>query len=238
MEYRIALVEDEREYQENMIRLFHQYEKETKNTILIRTFSDGIDILDDYQACFDVILLDIRMKFQDGMTTARKIRKKDENVILVFVTSLAQYAIEGYEVSAMDFLVKPVSYPQLSRLMQRVTQRLEHKGKNKEILVKDGGGKRKINLRQLCYVEVENHNLIFHTTEGDFRQRGMTMSALETELKPFSFVRANQSYLVNLHYVDEIRGDVVLVGTEQLYLSRGRKKEFMQAFADQIAIEG
>jgi DNA-binding LytR/AlgR family response regulator len=57
-------------------------------------------------------------------------------------------------------------------------------------------------------------------------------------LKPFSFVRANQSYLVNLHYVDEIRGDVVLVGTEQLYLSRGRKKEFMQAFADQIAIEG
>ena len=83
-------------------------------------FSDGDEILDDFRADYDLILLDIQMKHLDGLETAEKIRELDRNVYLVFVTNLANYAIRGYSVQAFDFVLKPVNYMMLKQLLQRI----------------------------------------------------------------------------------------------------------------------
>ena len=107
---KIAIVEDERECQEALIEHLRKYEKEKNEAFIVRIFNDGIDILDDYSADYDLIFLDIHMKYQDGMTTAKRIREVDADAQIVFITALAQYAIEGYKVNALDFILKPVVY--------------------------------------------------------------------------------------------------------------------------------
>ena len=117
---KIAIVEDERECQEALIEHLRKYEKEKNEAFIVRIFNDGIDILDDYSADYDLIFLDIHMKYQDGMTTAKRIREVDADAQIVFITALAQYAIEGYKVNALDFILKPVVYEQLAMTMDKV----------------------------------------------------------------------------------------------------------------------
>ena len=116
---KIAIVEDERECQEALIEHLRKYEKEKNEAFIVRIFNDGIDILDDYSADYDLIFLDIHMKYQDGMTTAKRIREVDADAQIVFITALAQYAIEGYKVNALDFILKPVVYEQLTTMQDR-----------------------------------------------------------------------------------------------------------------------
>lgn len=117
---KIAIVEDERECQEALIEHLRKYEKDKNEAFIVRIFNDGIDILDDYSADYDLIFLDIHMKYQDGMTTAKRIREVDADAQIVFITALAQYAIEGYKVNALDFILKPVVYEQLAMTMDKV----------------------------------------------------------------------------------------------------------------------
>ena len=112
---RIAIVEDEPESREQLIRYLRRYEDENDVKFQVTEYKDGLDILDEYGGQFDLILLDIRMKFVDGMETARKIREKDRNVIIVFITNMAQYAIQGYDVEARGFILKPVRYSAFSQ---------------------------------------------------------------------------------------------------------------------------
>ena len=120
---KIAIVEDERECQEALIEHLRKYEKEKNEAFIVRIFNDGIDILDDYSADYDLIFLDIHMKYQDGMTTAKRIREVDADAQIVFITALAQYAIEGYKVNALDFILKPVVYEQLAMTMDKVDRK-------------------------------------------------------------------------------------------------------------------
>ena len=132
---KIAIVEDERECQEALIEHLRKYEKEKNEAFIVRIFNDGIDILDDYSADYDLIFLDIHMKYQDGMTTAKRIREVDADAQIVFITALAQYAIEGYKVNALDFILKPVVYEQLAMTMDKVLAVTSKYHKEKQILV-------------------------------------------------------------------------------------------------------
>lgn len=107
---RIAIVEDETVYKEQLIEYLKEFEQERSETLKIDTFSDGDEIVENYQAQFDIILMDIQMNFMDGMSAAEEIRKIDSEVVIIFITNLAQYAIKGYEVDALDYILKPISY--------------------------------------------------------------------------------------------------------------------------------
>jgi DNA-binding LytR/AlgR family response regulator len=92
-----------------------------ENNMRIRTycFSDGDEITDNYQTIYDLILLDIQMARLDGMKTAEYIRTLDEDVIIVFITNLFDFALRGYSVNAMDFVLKPVSYFSISQQIKK-----------------------------------------------------------------------------------------------------------------------
>ena len=125
----IAIVEDEKLYVSQFKEYISRYEKESGNRINVSVFPDGAEIVENYSGDFDIILMDIQMKYMDGMTAAEQIRKLDSEVIIMFITNMTQYAIRGYEVDALDYVVKPVEYFSFSQKLDRAIGRLQNKKK-------------------------------------------------------------------------------------------------------------
>ena len=106
----IAIVEDEENYSRELEEYIHRYGVETSRQFKVTHFQDGEDIVESYSGGFDLLLMDIQMEFMDGMTAAEKIRERDQEVQIIFITNRNDYAIRGYEVDALDYVLKPVSY--------------------------------------------------------------------------------------------------------------------------------
>ncbi len=97
----ICIVEDEVEQAQLLKNYINKYGNSHKEQFSITHVFDGIDIVDDYKSQYDIVLLDIQMKHLDGMAAAEKIRKMDSDVIIIFITSTVQYAVQGYAVDAL-----------------------------------------------------------------------------------------------------------------------------------------
>lgn len=230
----IAVVEDEKEYMEQIQTYVADYAREKGVEIQTHPFGDGLQILEGYQPVYDLILLDISMPGLNGMETARRIRAADTGVVLVFITSMAQYAINGYEVGALDFVLKPITYSAFSLRLSRALSRLRPKERS-QILLTLSGGVRKLNINDIYYVEVQNRKLCYHTSQGSFEVRG-TLQAAEASLKGHYFSRCNHWYLVNLHHVSEIRKNIVIVAGNELEISRRNKNAFLSALTDYVGM--
>ena len=171
-------------------------------------------------------LMDVEMKFMDGMSAAEEIRKVDTEVVIIFITNMAQYAIRGYAVDALDYVLKPVSYFAFSQRLSRAIGRMK-KRETKMIMVSMKGGTVRINIANIYYIESQGHTLILHTILGDYETTG-TMKEMEEKLADMNFCRGNKGYLINLAHVDGITDGCAMVKGERLVLSRARKKEFME----------
>lgn len=226
---RIAVVEDDKRYAAQLREYLERYEEERKNKLSVTVFSDGEDIVTDYTADFDIILMDVEMRFMDGMTAAEKIRESDSEVVIIFITNMPQYAIQGYRVDALDYVLKPISYFAFSQRIDRALTRV--KKETRYITVQQKGGRRKLDVAKICYVEVRDHFLIYHTTEGEVLTKG-AMKEAEDELDTRLFFRCNRCYLVNLEYVEDFRGSDVTVANDVIQVSRSRKKAFLDALND------
>ena len=169
------------------------------------------------------------MKQLDGMAAAKRIRMTDDGTAIIFVTRMAKYAIKGYEVSALDFIVKPVDYFSFVLKMKRALAYVETNRK-KPVMLKMGADAEYVYETEIKYVETLSHYLIYHTVRGDFKLLGSLKSATE-QLSPETFILCNRCYLVNMRYVTEVKDNIVFIGDEQLIISRYRRKEFMEALA-------
>ena len=227
---RIAVVEDDKTYAAQLKEYLVRYGTEKNQKISVALFPDGEDIVTDYSAEFDIILMDVEMTFMDGMTTAERIREKDNEVVIIFITNMPQYAIQGYKVDALDYVLKPISYFAFSQRIDRALTRVKKKEAT-YITVAQKGGKKKLNVDKICYVEVRDHDLIYHSTEGDIVTKS-SMKEAEDTLGGSKFFRCNRCYLVNLEYVEDFRGYDVTVASDVIQVSRARKKAFMDALND------
>ncbi len=229
---RIAIVEDEPAYAQQLKEYLQRYQEEFQQTLQVSHYPSGLALLQSFQGQFDLILLDISMPGIDGMETARRIRTTDDQVILLFVTNLAQYAIRGYEVDAMDYILKPISYFAFSQRLNRALSRVNRRTRQ-FLAVVTRVGTRKVAVDTIQYVESIGHDLIFHTTDGDIRSTG-TMRDAEQRLAGHSFFRCNKGYLVSLEYVDGVKDGCALVGGQELLISRPRKNAFLEALTNYI----
>lgn len=229
---RVAIVDDEATSVEQLKSFLKQYQKERNEVMSIVSFSDGDEIAENYKAEYDIIILDIEMKFMDGMTAAEMIRKKDQEVIIIFITNMAQYAIKGYTVNATDYVLKPVSYFAFSQRLDKVVSHINKKAK-KYLAIGVKGGTVKIDISNIHYIESQGHRLIFHTITDEYVIFG-TMKEIEDKLANMDFFRCNKGYLLNLAHVDSVHDGIAIIHGERLLISRGRKKEFMEALTDYL----
>lgn len=228
--YHIAIVEDEAGFSAQLQEFLGQYQTEHDLQLKVSVFGDGAEILKDYQPVYDIILLDIEMPQTNGMDAAEQIREMDSDVVLMFITNMAAYAIRGYEVGALDFVMKPISYYTCSMKLTRALKRVKQKEKQ-QILLTLPDGVKKFGIQQIYYVEVQNRMLHYHTDEGEYVVRG-TMQSVEQMLASRPFVKCNHWYMVNLMHVSEVRKNMVTVGGDELEISRRNRSAFLKALTE------
>lgn len=228
--YHIAIVEDEKEFREQLQDYLKQYENENNELFQISVFEDGEEILEDYKKEYDIILLDIEMPKVNGMDAAEQIREIDEDVLIMFITNMAQYAIHGYSVGALDFVMKPITYYTFCMKMKRAIKRVQKKS-TKTLVLNLPDGIKTLEIKKIYYVEVQNRMLHYYTDEDEIVVRG-TLQSAEEVLKPYPFVKCNHWYIVNLMHVREVNKYIATVGPYQVEISRRNKAGFLKALTE------
>ena len=222
---KIAIVDDDDICAKTLEKYLLRYQNDYHEKINIQRFQDGEDIAIGYKAEFDIILMDIEMQFMDGMTTAKKIREMDEEVVIMFITNMPQYAMQGYEVEALDYVLKPINYYAVSQRIERAISRMKKRTK-KYLSVNYKGSVQKLDISELYYVEVQDHDLIYHTKNGSIMVRG-TIREVAEKLENEAFFRCNKAFLINLEYVDGYENNDILIAGDRVQVSRAKRKEFM-----------
>lgn len=229
MSIRVAVVEDSPQDLDELRGHLERFasERGERAGLSVATFESAESFLKGYRPVYDVILLDIELPGANGMSAARALRIIDPRAAIVFVTNIASFAVSGYEVDALAYLLKPVSYPAFSLAMRKAL-RASAARQDLPYLIRTAEGVARVPVSDILYVEVIRHSLFFHTAQGTYRRRG-SMREVEEELGGLHFCRCHNAYLVNLERVSSVSGNDVTVGEEVLPVSRQRKQEFLDA---------
>lgn len=227
---RVAVVEDEASDRKALAEYLQRSCREAMVPLSLHEYDSGEAFLFSFEEeKWDVIFLDIQMKRLDGMETARRIRERDERVLIIFLTALLQYAYQSYEVDAFDFILKPLDPVRLERKFRRVLE--EAKAREEVVLrLPWEGGWKQVSSGDIFYIEVMDHRLVVHTRQGTASFSG-SLREMEEKLQGACFAKCSQSYLVNLRRVEALEGEMVLVGESWLKVSRRERKAFLQLLA-------
>lgn len=175
---RIAIVEDDTGYRSQLGKYIDQYQSDFSETVSVSEFSDGLEIVEKYKSEYDIILMDIQMKHMDGMQAAMRIRDMDKNVIIIFITNSAQFAVQGYKVEALDYVLKPIQYFAFSQVLHNAVKKVHGKSKFYIHLIQESKMIR-LDADQILYIESRGHTIIYHTEIGEYAERGSLKSAEE-----------------------------------------------------------
>jgi two-component system response regulator LytT len=222
---RIAVCDDE--------ELFRIEFKSVLDKVLINaeydidTFSGGSSLYEAFlKNPFDLVFLDIEMPGIDGITLAKRLRAVSENVQIVFLTSHIEYALEGYEVNALRYLVKPVDMNKLSEVLKYIQDK---KNNSRQIMIKQEGEDIVIDISDVIYMESMDKNVRIVTSKSEYITR-YNISDYEEELKNSGFLRIHRGYLISLSKVKKIvKNDVVMDGDISLPVSRSNIKTLKDA---------
>lgn len=201
MNYKIAICDDSDADRQLIAGLVSSWGISTGHTVQISSFSSAENFLFHYaeKSDYDMLLLDIEMGEMDGVTMAKKLRRDNDTVQIVFITGYSDYILEGYEVAALHYLMKPVSEDKLFSVLDRAAEKL---AKNEKVLnLKIGGEMVRIPIYQIRYAEVFGNYVTIHASD-DLTIK-MTLSELEKELDD-RFFRVGRSVIVNLTQIGRV----------------------------------
>lgn len=224
--FKVSIVEDSADDLEVLMSHLRRYEAEKGVRFETSAYVGAEEFINSYNPSCQLVFMDIELPGANGMTAARALRILDPRVPIVFTTNLASYAVEGYEVEALSYLLKPVSYPAFLLVMEKALKRAATL-QDQLYQVKTADGFMQLPVSSIHYVEVVRHTLFFHTTRGTLKTRG-SMAEVEEALSPLGFSRCHSGYLVNLSHVASVKGADVEVGGDTLPVSRQRRAEFMR----------
>ena len=230
--YRIAICDDEKLVRDSIHTMLDRYSAESGREFSIIEYESAVLLLREYRADFDLLFLDISMQGLDGMSAARELRKSDERVRIIFVTSMQQYAIEGYKVRAFGFVTKPMNYQELCLELDGALRSIDaERLRENAITLKSGMSVDRLAVADILYCEVLNHTVVVHTHAGAKGYRTQ-MREMEELLGQYGFFRVHSAYLVNHAAIAQVLGDkLILTSGEEIPLSRHKRKEFLSALA-------
>lgn len=230
---RIGIVEDENEWATMIEKYLRSFEMEIGNSFQIRRYRDGYEIADGYRGDLDIILMDIEMSLMNGMEAAEQIRKRDEQVIIIFITNMAQYALKGYKVNALDYVLKPIEYVAFSEILKKAIRSIEHTDDH-YITVSMRDGVKKIRTFDIDWIESRGHRLSFYVAGEKYETTVYSMKEMEERLAADGFCRCSSGSLVNLRRVVGIDTGYVEMNGGRLSISRGRRAAFTSALVSYL----
>ncbi len=234
---KVAIVGKDISTYETLVDILHGYSSENHMEIEIQQYEQGHLFLKNLSHIFDLVFIDTSLEDMDGFDVARKLKAFDDNVFLIFTSENEKLAIKGYELNAVDFLLKPIDQSYLLQKLPRVILYIKkEQDKYRKIMISNENGSLILNSYEIKYVEIINHRLFYHTTKGVYDTYG-SLSEIE-KILPSIFVRCNHCYLVNLSYVSGINKYTVYVGKDELMISHPKKKEFQDALTKYLKMYG
>lgn len=230
---RIAVIEDNPRDLEQIRSFLASYQQEHDLSFTVAAFKDPMKFLAEYRSDYDLVFMDIELPPFNGVEISRRLREIDSMVVLVFITNMEQFAVSGYEVDALDFVVKPINYLRFSSMMNKALRAIARRSE-KEILVRSASRIARLRISQIYYVEIRDHLLIYHSSQGNLESWGK-LSDVERELKDFDFVRCSSSYLVNLRHIISVDGDTVNIAGDHIPISQRKRKAFYNCVTNYLS---
>lgn len=228
---RAAICDDDPACIDAVEAMLRQLAQEEDASIECLRFPDGADLLDRYPEGLDMLFLDIEMPFLSGVEAARQVRARDSRVLIVFISNYAQYAIQGYEVGAWRYLLKPLCFERFAReLRQPLADCLRRQ--SDFLCVKGSGGVFAVPCNELLYASTNRRKNVELCLPGRCIECYQPLSALEAQLAGRPFFRCHSGFLINLAQIRQIGRDfLVLRDGSRIPVSRHRRAALMQAFA-------
>ena len=230
---KVIIVEDDKDAAAVLEEYLARYGEAKGVNFDVRKYNNVSLFLANYNNSADLIFMDIELPDGDGMNAIAKLRERDGEVAVIFVTNMSQYAVKGYEVRALDFIVKPVSYGNFSVKLAGAISVIRSRA-GKDIWISNKEGKTCIRSTRIKYIEVNKHVLVYHTLDGDYTQSGV-LSNVQSELEGEPFSLCNRCYLVNLRYVTAVKQFDVFLGEQKLQISRPKRVTFMRDLNNYLA---
>lgn len=226
---RVAICDDEK----NIRELLEDKVKKLYPNARIICFSSGEELL-LFEEHIDILLLDIQMPEINGMETAVELRKKDKNMILIFVTAAEEYVFQAFDVGAFHYLVKPINDEKLAQILNKAVKELGSKGvgtcknEDKYLMINSGGVHIKVMLEDIVYAEVFNRKIVIHKMDENIEYYGK-MSDLEA-LTGDDFFRPHRAYLVNLKYVEKYDASTIYLEKGNVIMAKQNYPEFVKKY--------
>lgn len=229
----IAVCDDEQIHIDRLVRYIEVYSEECEMDINITAYNSGRVLLEDIEKDilkYDIVFLDVEMPDIDGVDTARKIRKIRQDVIICFVTSFDKYAIQAYGVEALAYVVKPVAYAELKRVLGRAVVMVQYAFDYKEaeeryVEVPIAKNTRIVDVRTIQYIEKRRNKCVLHCTDAELTCYE-TLKKIHDKLDKNTFIYAHQGYIVNFDAIKEVKDSVICFGDGvEVPLSRSHYKE-------------
>lgn len=220
--FRVVICEDEDIHRKILSDYVKKIFKEINEEIELMEFESGDEILlsDIEFKSVDIFLLDIQMDGIDGMELAKNIRYKSDSSEIIFITSLINYIQDGYVVRAYRYLLKPLEYEELKKHLFSCISDIRSRREN-YIIIENKGIIHKVPIKDIMYIDVIKKDLSIYTQENIYHSKN-SLDRMEKELEKYNFYRCHKSYLVNLEYIDTIKGNTVFIGDYQIPVSKYR----------------
>lgn len=230
--FHAAICDDVPGIRQELQQYFQRYANDSGIVLTVDEYCSGSALLAADYLQYDLIVLDVQMGEPNGIETARQIRIAGGNMTIIFFTNYVQYALEGYEVQAFRFLIKPLSYEQFASVAGKALQQLQ-KQQQDCLNIKQKDNTTRIPIAEICYAETERGHVILHMKNKETIVSSFTMKELEATLARHPFFRCHTAYLVNMDEIKKVtQQDVILQDGKAIPLSKHRKKEMKEALTN------
>lgn len=226
---KIVICDDNTLQRQLLAEILEEYYRRNCEKLELLEYDNGEALIfdaEDEEYDVDLIFLDICMPGMDGIDTAKKLRELHCGAEIVFLTATADYALEGYEVQAAGYLVKPLNARKLNHLLRHIFWR-EHR---KRIEIKCGKQYRYPYVSDIMYIESSNHKATIYLADGNKINTIEKISTLKERIDDLHFLQCHQSYLVNMNYIADIQENVILRNGKEIPVSARRKRETIETY--------